>query len=167
MKQKIILGLLASLLIAGQAFAATTYSSGQVASTVNPRTCDGNVCTAVGVYEVTAAIVIADVFQMVKVPAGATILEVTLQTDDLDTAGPSVVLDVGDGTTTDRFIDGCLTAQVAANDVACRINQIDGHGYVYTAEDTIDVIAQAAPATSATSGTIRLTVTYTMQGLQS
>lgn len=164
MKTRIILGLLASLLIAGQAFAATTFSSSQVAAAVNPRTCENGVCVVSGTYEITAALVISDVIQMVKVPAGAYIIEATLQTDDLDTAGPAIVLDVGDGTTTDRFIDACLAAQVAANDVTCRINQMDGLYYNYAAEDTIDVIVATAPTTGATSGTVSLTVTYTMQG---
>lgn len=165
--KKILLTVVALLAFSSQAFAATTYTSSQAASTVNPRTCDGNVCAVAAVYEISAAIVVNDVFQMVRVPAGATILEIVLQTDDVDSAGPSVVFDVGDGSSTDRFVDGCLTGQVAANDVACRINQVDGHNYVYSAEDTIDIIAQAAPATSETTGTLRLTVFYTMQGLQS
>ena len=164
---KLIRNLLLSLLFAGSAFAQSTFTSSQAASTVNPRTCDGNVCAVAAVYEISAALVASDVIQMARVPAGATILQVILQTDDLDSAGPAIVLDVGDGTTTDRFIDACLTAQVAANDVACQINQVDGHNYVYTAEDTIDVIVATAPTTGATSGTIRLTVFYHMQGLQS
>lgn len=164
---KYLISLVLSLLVAGQAFAATTFTSAQAASTVNPRTCENGLCYAFGTYEITAALVISDVIQMVRVPAGAYIQEVILQSDDLDTAGPAIVLDVGDGTTTDRFIDACLCAQVAANDVACRTNQMDGVNYLYAAEDTIDVIVATAPTTGATSGTITLTVIYGMQGLQS
>lgn len=168
---KILKYLLTLLLTAGvfaqSAFAATTFTSSQAASTVNPRTCVNSVCYAFGTYEITAALVVSDVVQMVRVPAGAYIIEVTLATDDLDTAGPAIVLDVGDGTTTDRFIDACLSAQVAANDVVCRINHVDGLNYTYAAEDTIDVIVATAPTTGATSGTISLMVTYGMQGLQS
>ena len=163
---KLILGVLLSLLVTTQAFAATTYTSAQAASTINPRTCMG-VCYASGTYEIGAALVINDVIQMVRVPAGAYIIEVTLETDDLDTGGPAIVLDVGDGSVTDRFIDACLSAQVVANDVVCRINQMDGLNYTYAAEDTIDVIVATAPTTSTTTGTILLTVTYGMMGLQS
>lgn len=160
-----ILGLLLALLVGvSPAFAATTFTSSQAASTVNPRTCENGLCVVSGTYEITAALVVNDVIQMVRVPAGAYIVEATLQTDDLDTAGPAIVLDVGDGTTTDRFIDGCLAAQVAANDVTCRINQMDGLYYNYSAEDTIDVLVATAPTTGATSGTISLVVTYSMQG---
>lgn len=165
--QKILLALLLSVFITTQAFAATTFTSSQAASTVNPRTCENGLCYACGTYEITAALVVSDVVQMVRVPAGAYIQEVTLQTDDLDTAGPAIVFDVGDGSVVDRFIDACLSAQVAANDVTCRINQMDGLNYTYTAEDTIDVIVATAPTTGATSGTILLCVQYGMQGLQS
>lgn len=165
--KKFLAALILALGATTPAFAATTFTSSQAASTINPRTCDNAVCSASGEYEITAALVISDVVQMVRVPAGATILEVTLATDDLDTGAAAIVLDVGDGTTTDRFIDASLAAQVAANDVVSRINQVDGLNYKYTAEDTIDVIVATAPATGTTSGTIRLTVTYTMQGLQS
>ena len=165
--QNFVIALLALLLTSNAAFAATTFTSSQAASTVNPRTCENAVCVATGAYAIGAALVVNDVIQMVRVPAGATILEVQLSSDDLDSAGPSIVLDVGDGSVTDRFIDGSLAAQVAANDVISRINQIGGVAYTYTAEDTIDILVQVAPATGASSGTLKLTVFYTMQGLQS
>lgn len=155
------------LLLGNVAYAATTFTSSQAASTVNPRTCENGLCYACGSYEITAALVVNDVMQMVRVPAGAYIQEITLQSDDLDTAGPAIVLDVGDGSATGRFIDGCLSAQVAANDVVCRINVMDGLNYTYAAEDTIDVLVETAPTTGTTSGTVVLCVVYGMQGLQS
>lgn len=166
MKQLIkILALL--VFLPSLAFGATTFTSSQAASTVNPRTCENGICAECGSYEITAALVINDVIQMVRVPAGAYIQDIQLQTDDLDTAGPAIVLDVGDGSVTDRFIDACLSAQVAANDVTCRINQMDGLNYNYAAEDTLDVLVATAPTTGATSGTIVLCVQYSMNGLQS
>ncbi len=168
MKRLIIFILsLVFLLMGNVAFAATTFTSAQAASTVNPRTCENGLCYACGTYEITAALVVNDVIQIVRVPTGAYIQEITLQTDDLDSAGPAIVLDVGDGTTTDRFIDACLSAQVAANDVTCRINQMDGLNYTYAAEDTIDVLVATAPTTGTTSGTVSLCVVYGLQGLQS
>lgn len=140
--------------------AGETVTSSKVASTVQAR--GGTGLTSVhGTYEITAntQTQLADVFQMVKVPKGARIVNVILGTDDIDT-GTALVLDVGDGTVTDRFIDGATIGQTGG---VAYLNEVDGIGYVYTADDTIDVICQVAAQTPVTSGTINLTVVYDMQ----
>jgi hypothetical protein len=139
---------------------ASIFTSNQVATTVVPKTY-GEVISAQGTYELTAALVINDVIQMVKIPKNAVVDDVILGSYDLDTGGsPSLVLAVGDGTTADRFITGSTIAQGGG---IGRANQVDGMGYAYTAEDTIDVKVITAPATGATSGTINLTVLYHMK----
>lgn len=111
-------------------------------------------------YEITAALVVNDVIQMIPVPAGAQIMEVTLGADDLDSNGtPAIVLDVGDGSVTDRLIDGATVGQAGGRTSTLKTGAF---GYTYTASDTIDVIVQVAPATGATSGTIMLRVAYVM-----
>jgi hypothetical protein len=116
-------------------------------------------------YTLAAALALNDVIQMVKVPAGATILEAILSTTDLDTGGsPAIVLDLGDGSDTDRFIDGATIGQ--AGGVARLGSGIATNthaNYNYAAEDTIDVLVQVGPATGATSGTIALALAYTLQ----
>lgn len=115
--------------------------------------------TVTSTYTLTAALVVDDVIQMVKVPAGATVLDVTLTADDIDTGGsPAIVLDVGDGADVDRFIDGSTSGQAGGITRANTKNL----PYTYTADDTIDVLVQVAPATGATSGTIKLIVAMTM-----
>lgn len=137
---------------------ASTFTSAKVASTVQARS--GLDLTSVyAEYEIAAALVVNDVIEMVKVPAGAVIHDVILGTDDLD-SGTDLVLDVGDGSVTDRFIDGATIGQTAG---VARLNEVDGLNYQYTSADTIDVKVQVAPGTGATSGTIRLTVLYTTQ----
>jgi hypothetical protein len=137
---------------------ATTFTSDKADSTVQARS--GLDLTVVyAEYEISAALVINDVIEMVKVPAGAVINNVILATDDLD-SGTDLVLDVGDGTTRDRFIDGTTIGQTGG---VATLNEVDGLNYKYTAADTIDVLVQAAPGTGETSGTIRLTVFYTLQ----
>lgn len=118
-------------------------------------------------YSLSAALALNDVIQMVKIPKDATVLEVILACDDLDTGGsPAIVLDVGDGGDTDRFIDGATIGQTGGY---VRLGQgittagDAGAAYKYTEEDTIDVLVQAGPQTGATSGTLTLTVFYTMQ----
>lgn len=113
-----------------------------------------------GTYELAAALVDNDVIQMVRVPQGAAVQEVILAADDLDTHNtPTIILNVGDGTTVDRYISASTVAQAGG---VVRLSAIDGMNYTYTADDTIDVKVTEPPATGATSGTITLTVIYTM-----
>ena len=116
-------------------------------------------------YEVsTAELQLADVIQMVPVASGAIILEVILAVDDLDTAtSQAVVLDVGDGSDTDRFIDGSTAGQGGG---VTRLNSAAGLMYKYTADDTIDVLVQVAPGTAA-AGTISLAVCMSFANLDS
>lgn len=121
------------------------------------------VITVVSEYAITAALALNDVIQMVKVPSGAQIVGMTLGATDLDTGGsPAIVLDVGDGDDTDRFIDGATVGQAGGSTSALAVA---GFGYTYTAEDTIDVLVQVAPATGATTGTITLRVDYMVDAL--
>lgn len=136
-------------------FTATDYDI--VRETVN------GVMSMTRSYEISAALVLNDVIQMITVPNGMTVIDVILGTDDLDTDGsPAIVLDVGDGSDTDRFIDGATVGQAGG---VASLNEVDGMGYTYTAEDTIDVLVQVAPATGATTGTIKLTVLGQMDGV--
>lgn len=143
---------------------ATTYTASKVASTVQARS--GLDLTAVyATYEAETQLIINDVIQMVKVPAGATILEVILCVDDID-GGSAAVLEVGDGDDTDRFIAGQtigqgggiarLGAGITGAAAAAAAN------YAYTSADTIDIKVATAPASTGT-GTLKLGVIYTMQ----
>lgn len=138
---------------------ASTFKSAKCADGVQPR-CGIGVTSVSGEYSIAAALVINDVIQMVKIPKGATILDMVLAADDLDTnVSPAITLDVGDGTTADRFIAASTIAQGGG---VARLGQVDGVQFTYTADDTIDVKVKAAPGTGATEGHIRLTVLYTM-----
>lgn len=147
---------------------ASTLTTSKVAAGIQPRTPHSGVVAVKGVYALAAALVVDDVIQMVKIPKGAMILDMVLSAEDLDSGGsPAIVLDVGDGGDTDRFIDGSTIGQAGGvirlgSGVAAAV--ADGtNGYVYTADDTIDVYVQVAPATGATTGNITLTVIYTME----
>lgn len=96
------------------------------------------------------------VIQMVPVPRGASINEVKLT---IDAAGSATyILNVGDGTTNNRFIT-VSTASVGSATV--RMNNPAGDGYSYSADDTIDITMGGAGTTSA-QGVVRLTVWYSM-----
>ena len=141
-----------------------TLSSSKVGAGVQPRT-GFEVIPVFGSYSLSAALALNDVVQLVKVPAYATILGGVLRVTDLDTNGtPAIVLDVGDGGDTDRFIDGTTIGQAGGvMDFHGAAANSAGFLHQYTVEDTIDVLVQAAPATGATSGTIKLLVYYTLQ----
>ena len=141
-----------------------TFTADEAAATAPAKGegMSGNCKVVVAEYEITAALALNDVVQMVKVPAGAIVSNVVLATDDLDTDGtPAIVLDVGDGGDTDRYIDGSTVGQAGGITDSSNL-AIDGIGYTYSVEDTIDVLVQVAPATGATSGTIKLIVSYTI-----
>jgi len=136
-----------------------TLTASKVASTVQPRA--GIDVTAVyATYTLTAALALNDVIEMVKVPTGATVLDVVLGSADLDSnATPLIALDVGDGSDTNRFISSSTIGQTGG--VGRLSNQV-GLNYTYSADDTIDILVSAAPATGATSGDVDLMVLYTM-----
>lgn len=144
---------------------ATTYYSENCKSGYgySPRAGLG-VCSKTVVFETTAALVINDVIQMVKIPKGATILDVKLGVDDID-SGSSLTLSVGDGTTPGRFILESTIGQgggvVGIGTGITGASAADVLGYTYAADDTIDIKVIAAPAGDG-EGTLTLSVLYTM-----
>lgn len=144
---------------------ATTFTASKVATSVPAKEEHQGLVQVTATYEIAAALVVNDVIQMVKVPIGARIVTISLAADDLDSgATPLITLDVGDGGDTDRFIAASTIAQAGGiariGDNITGAAAADCLGYVYTADDTIDVLVHAAPATGATSGTITMVVTY-------
>lgn len=140
----------------------TTYSTGLVSSySAFTGPGGGVVYMREVVYTLTAALVSADIIQMIPVAAGERVVDLQLISEDLDThATPTITLDVGDGVDTDRYIDGSTIAQTGGFErlgvgLATDAEAIAAN-YVYTAADTIDVVVSAAVATGATTGTLRM-----------
>ena len=112
----------------------------------------GNMGVRYSKFEATTALALNDVIKMVDVFSGETVHGVVLKVDDLDT-GTALVLDVGDGSDTDRIIDGSTSGQaggVDKEDAAFAPHE-------YTSDDTIDILVQVAPGGGGT-GTIELWV---------
>jgi hypothetical protein len=134
---------------------ATTRYSVQVARGDVPRAVTPGVYNAYGYYIATGdALVINDVIQMVKVPIGARILSIDLNCTDLDSGTtPAVTLDVGDGTTTARFITSSTIGQAGGNlrFPSDSTTTAAGVGYQYTVADTIDILVSVAPQTTSTT----------------
>lgn len=137
-----------------------TSSAAQASAPAKHPINAGQAITVYGEYTSTVAFANADVIEMVRVPAGARILDMVLTSTDIDTNGAATVtLSVGDGGSTARYISAATIGQ--AGGISKGIGVFGGFGYVYTAEDTIDVIIPTGPATGAI-GTIKLAVTYVM-----
>ncbi len=132
-----------------------TLTASKVASTVQYRV-GLDITSVTASYTVSANLTTADVIQMVKIPKGATVLEVIFSSSA--SVGATGNMTVGDGDDADRYIT--TTAVTAA--VLARTNAHTGHGVLYSADDTIDITA-ASIATPATGAVLKLTVIYTMQ----
>lgn len=141
---------------------ASTLTTDKVASTVQARAGIG-IESVFATYTITAAFVINDVIQMVKVPKGATVLELVFHTTDLDTS-TGIVLQIGDGDDVDRYVKDSAIGQTGGTvRLGAGIVNNSGANYTYTAEDTIDVkVTTAASGTAATSGTLSMAVIYAM-----
>lgn len=111
-------------------------------------------------HEVTTAeLQLADVIEFGKVPSGAVYVGGYLATDDLDAHAttPTLVLDVGDGDSSNGLLDGTTTGQAAA------VTDFNGtyltNKTTASGEKTVKVTVQTAAATAA-AGTIRLVLYY-------
>lgn len=160
---------------------ATYYAGGQTA--FNARQAKGGI----GHRRVTSLFTIgtdnsatlanSDVLQMVKIPAGAKILDMKLACTDLDTGANTITLDIGDGDDVDRFFDGSTLGQAgggfAATTLVSNVDQsilganISAANFfanpcnkLFTVADTIDITILTV-GTMATTGYIQLDVEYT------
>lgn len=100
-------------------------------------------------YTASATVSNGDVVQMVKVPAGARVVDLTYGCSVAGTVA------IGDGLDTNRYR---ATASIAVSTVLSGVSAIAGLNYEYTADDTIDVHLAAKFAT--TVPVIDLHVTY-------
>ena len=103
-------------------------------------------------FEASTALALNDVIQMVDVFAGETVHKIVIKTDDLDT-GTALVLDVGDGSDTDYYIDGSTVGQAGGTDE----QDANVSPKEYSSDDTIDILVQVAPGGGGT-GTIEMWV---------
>jgi len=144
---------------------ATTYKSDlcTAGSGISAKSLHAGVFAVLATFEAAVQLIINDVIQMVPVQKGIKVVGMRLVTDDLD-GGTTAVLDVGDGSDTDRFIDGSTIGQAGGSvdflSGLVGVTPAAALGYEYTADDTIDVLVQAAP-TSGGVGTLKLLVFLT------
>lgn len=127
---------------------------------------DLGITTAVGHYHWLTALIDEDVIHLVKVPAGATILDVicsitptTDQTDGRWAVGDNVA---ATDAAQERFITGATSGNSSTGGTT-RLNVPTGLGYKYTVDAMISFHVTTVPGvTAVTTGTVSLTVLYTM-----
>jgi len=146
---------------------ATTYYSPdcKAGNNVIPRAGAG-LCSVSGQFNIATdgggvAFVDEDVVQMVKIPAGATVLEIIMDVPPLDTS-TGLVWAVGDGDSAERYMTGQTAGRSSAGGVA-RLGVAGSSQYAsYTADDTIDFhVTTVASGTAAVTGILKMTVIYT------
>lgn len=90
---------------------ANTYKSAQVASALLRGNWRGSDFTIFGSCAAGSA-GLGDVYQLVQIPNGYTIVDMILDTDQLDSNGaPTIVLEVGDSGVAGRFYTGATIAK--------------------------------------------------------
>ncbi|HEX7965717.1 MAG TPA: hypothetical protein VF651_08375 [Gammaproteobacteria bacterium] len=137
-----------------------TYTSAQVLSGTVPINERGASFFVYGSISLTTALAANDVVQLMNVPNGYKVLNVTVDTDDLDSgASPALKFNLGDSGSATRYLSQSTLAQaggVAYNNVA------GSTGYVYPIATTggnsgsslIQLVCTTAAQTWA-NGTVR------------
>jgi hypothetical protein len=109
----------------------------------------------VSTFTIPTGFATADIVEMVKIPAGAIILDLVLASNAA--VGSTANLSVGDGGAAARFL--ASTAHTAAT--ATRMSIPAVFGYTYSADDTVDVTAVSI-ATPTVGTVLTLILRYTM-----
>ena len=118
----------------------------------------GTIKVSYGEVAFTGTITTADAATVCNLPVGAIVLDVTLESDDLDTnATPTITLNVGDAETANRYFAASTVAQAGTTSVATAAT---GLFYTVAAGNTAVRVAVAANAATSAAGSVRVAVTY-------
>lgn len=127
-------------------------------SGIPPRTPIG-ICSVSDTYTTLAKLLTSDVIHMVKIPAGATVLDVILDCALMD-ASAALVLSVGYATALTAFISGSTIGQGGG---IARLSVTGGSQIKPSATVDTDILVSVdTGATDTTLGAMKLTVIYTM-----
>jgi hypothetical protein len=137
-----------------------TYNATRMAPGIQPKFLPTGDLAVFSQFQTTAGLATGDVINMMTVPAGAYITGVTFDCDKLDSNGsPTIVLNVGDGTNTQRFIKNSAIGQAGGFGIP---NVPAVLGFQYQALTTILVQVGTGAATGVVGAFIRLVLNYSM-----
>lgn len=131
-----------------------TIASSKVASTVQPKGLHVGLVAVTCTYSLGASLSAGDVIQMIKVPAGATVVDLKLSSTGLTSTGSA---NVGDGISAARYVSAYL---FSAGATIARVNTAYVP-YTYSLDDTIDITVSAV-SVSALAGAFNLTAVFSM-----
>lgn len=114
---------------------------------------NGVVCRSISFNPSGTALSAGDVIQMVRIPKGAVVNDMTLAISS--SVQSYTITGLGDGNSATRY----LASQSLVLVQAVRITS--GFGYSYSAEDTVDITIGTVTSGTAANCDIRLTMTYT------
>lgn len=139
-----------------------TIAAGTAKARTAKTSTDSNQLIVVGeTITVTGAqLTLGALFGNVRLPKGAEVAWVMLDSTDIDSA-TSVTLEIGDAGDTDRLLAANTIGQTGAAVVGPTIAKT-GFGYKYTDETLVQVRVAAAPGTPV-AGTIKYLIGYVSQ----
>lgn len=137
-----------------------TFTSNKAVAAAARRYLETGVVVEYSQYTGSATLSAGDVIQMVKVPIGARVLDYVLSTNDLGASG-TATLSLGDGLDPDRYFGSGQVADGAGYRVVRGLRKHAGHGYEYTANDTVDVSVVSLGGNAQTSAPVfKLSLAY-------
>lgn len=136
--------------------AVVTYTTTDVSAGVQPKGLRVGLIATSAVFSFTAISYTAgDVIQMVKVPANAAVVGMFISSN----TGVAGSVIVGDGVYTARYNTGYA---LGASTAAGTINGVNYIPYVYSTDDTIDLVMSVSVTGSLGNGSVNLVVIYSM-----
>ena len=115
--------------------------------------------SARGEYTITAALALNDVINLFYLPPRSRVVGGFVKSDDLDTGGTGLRLDIGDAGDVDRYLTGSASTP---GPVAGATNQLAASGldYVNAAKTLVRATVSTGPTTGATTGTLVVVLHY-------
>lgn len=115
--------------------------------------------SARGEYTIAAALALNDTIQLFDLPPRARVVGGFVKSDDLDSGGTGLRLDIGDAGDIDRFL---VAGAGTPGPVAAVTNTlaITGYDYVTTKKTPVFATVSTAPTTGATTGTLVVVLHY-------
>jgi hypothetical protein len=138
---------------------ASAYKSTKITNQAPARAAIPGLNAVSEVFTFPAAPVVNDTVEMFLLPKGAVPCDMVLDADDLDTGTPAILLQVGDGTTADKFIGASNVAQAGG---VARMDKKGNVGVPLAADTKVVVKVSTGPATGVV-GDIRLTAIYSLE----
>ena len=113
-----------------------------------------------GEYTITAALALNDTIQLFDLPPRARIIGGFLKSDDLDTGGTAIRLNVGDAGDVDRYFAASAIAGTGGVDTAMAATGID---YLTPAKTRVFLTVSTGPTGGATTGTVVVRITFNVE----